>query len=153
QEMNTSLIRMGALIVTALIAVGLAGHVQAEDFSKTYSVTSRPHVRVITNDGAVRVTTGDSSQVEFHVEYKGYEINKNLKIDSHQQGDEVELTAKVIEHWGIIIGSWRSLRIEVRMPKEADLKVDTGDGSIKADNLSGSIDLRTGDGSISVSDL
>jgi DUF4097 and DUF4098 domain-containing protein YvlB len=47
----------------------------------------------------------------------------------------------------------RTLRIEVRMPKNADLQVRTGDGSIKANDLSGTIDLHSGDGSLTVGSL
>ena len=39
------------------------------------------------------------------------------------------------------------------MPKDADLEVRTGDGSIKANGVSGTIDLHSGDGSLTVSSL
>ncbi len=39
------------------------------------------------------------------------------------------------------------------MPKDADLQVRTGDGSIKANGVSGTIDLHSGDGALSVSSL
>jgi DUF4097 and DUF4098 domain-containing protein YvlB len=44
----------------------------------------------------------------------------------------------------------RSLRIELRIPREADLDVRTGDGSVEIDNNSGALNIRTGDGHISV---
>ena len=80
-----------------------------------------------TNDGSVRVVTADVKQVEFRVEYKGYELGKDLRIDSRQDGDKVELVARVSDHLGLS-GLFRSrtLRIEVRMPRQADLQVETG---------------------------
>ncbi|MGD0782723.1 MAG: DUF4097 family beta strand repeat-containing protein, partial [Candidatus Aminicenantales bacterium] len=47
----------------------------------------------------------------------------------------------------------RILRIEVRMPRRADLQVETGDGSVKAEALEGTVDIHTGDGSIAVDRL
>ena len=106
-------------------------------------------MRVETNDGSVRVTTGDAKQVEFRVEYRGYELGKNLRVDAHQEGDKVELTARVTGHWGFSFGhNSRGLHIEVRMPREADLQVETGDGSVQAESINGTVNVHTGDGSV-----
>jgi Putative adhesin len=148
------IVRRLAGICTALLAAGpLAATVHAEDYAKSFSVSNRAKVHVETNDGSVTVTTGDAQQVEFRVEYHGYVLNKNLTIESHQQGDEVELTARIPQRWHFSLGEIRRLHIEVRMPKDADLQVETGDGSVKATGLSGTIDLHTGDGSLTVNSL
>jgi Putative adhesin len=135
-----------------LMVIGIAGNAHAGDYSKSFTVGSRPTVHVDTNDGSVNiVTNADVNQVEFHVDYSGYEIDKNLRIDSQQSGDNVTLTARISNSWHFTLGNFRRLRIEVRMPRDADLRVETGDGSIKAANLAGAVDLRTGDGSLQVS--
>jgi DUF4097 and DUF4098 domain-containing protein YvlB len=131
----------------ALLAA--AATVQAEDVVKSYAVSGRANVKVDTNDGSVRVATSDSKQVEFRVEYQGYELGKNLRVDSRQDGDKVELVARITGHWGISWGhNSRSLHIEVRMPREADLQVDTGDGSVQVESLHGNVGVHTGDGSV-----
>jgi hypothetical protein len=141
-------------IIWALLATGLfAATVHADDYAKSFTVSNRASVRVDTNDGSVTVTTGDTKQVEFRVEYQGYVLNKSLNIESNQQGDEVELTARIPNKWHFSLGTIRRLHIEVRMPKDADLQVRTGDGSIKANDLSGTIDLHSGDGSLIVRSL
>jgi len=122
----------------------------AEEVVKTYTVSGRAQVHVDTNDGSVRVVTSPSSRtVEFHVTYMGYELNKDLHVDSHQDGDRVELTARLAGHWG---WSWghnsRSLKIEVRMPQSADTQIETGDGSVETQALDGSLKVHTGDGSV-----
>jgi Putative adhesin len=144
-----------ALIVTALLATGLfAATVRADDYAKTYTVSNRANVHIDTDDGSVVVTTtGDTKQVEFRVEYQGYTLDKSLHIDSSQHGDEVELVARIPHGFHISLGMMRRLHIEVRMPKDADLEVRTGDGSIKANNVSGTIDLHSGDGALTVSAL
>jgi hypothetical protein len=137
----------------ALAAGLLSAAVHAEEYTKSFTVSNRANVHVDTNDGAVVVTTGDTKQVEFRVEYLGYELEKSLHIESSQSGDEVSLIARIPNHWHFTLGMRRTLHIEVRMPKEADLLVKTGDGSIKVGDLSGNVDLHTGDGSISATGL
>jgi hypothetical protein len=139
--------------IWTLAAVLLSAAVHAEEYIKSFSISNRANVHVDTNDGAVVVTTGDTKQVEFRVEYSGYELEKSLQIESSQSGDEVNLTARIPNHWHFTLGLRRTLHIEVRMPKDADLLVKTGDGSIKVGDLSGNVDLHTGDGSISATGL
>jgi DUF4097 and DUF4098 domain-containing protein YvlB len=144
--------RSASICMALLSTAALANMVHAGDYNQTFVVSNRANVRVDTNDGSVSVTTGDSKQVEFHVEYQGYELNKNLSIESHQQGDVIELSAR-IPRWQFSLGTIRRLHIEVRMPKDGDLIVKTGDGAIKAAGLSGNIDLSTGDGNVAVNAL
>ena len=144
---------------TAAVQVGVAGlalalvvaapRASAEEWTKSYQISGRPQVRVETNDGAVRVYTGDSKQVELRVEYSGYELNKNLHIDSRQNGDFVEINARTTGHWGFSWGgNHRNIRIEVHMPAAADLQIDTGDGSVETETLNGRLKIHTGDGSV-----
>jgi hypothetical protein len=148
------IVHRSASICVALLAAGpLAATVHAEDYAKSFSVSNRANVHVDTNDGSVTVTTGDSKQVEFRVEYRGYVADKTLRLESHQQGDEIDLTARIVNKIQFSLGGTRRLHIEVRMPKNADLRVVSGDGAIKANGLSGTIDLHSGDGSVTVNSL
>lgn len=143
---------MLSLACTAVLAcAALAPVAHAEEWTKSYTVSGRAQVRVDTNDGAVRIATSDTKQVEFRVIYDGYELNKNLHIDSRQDGDSVQINARVSGHWGFSWGRGRrGPRIEVRMPKDADLQIDTGDGSVETQPLSGRVKIHTGDGSVKV---
>ena len=145
-------VRMG--IVCAALLAACAVTASAEEVTKSFAVTGRANVRVETNDGGVRVTSSDSKQVEFRVEYQGYEVGKNLRIDARQDGDKVELTARVTGNWGFSWGhNSRRLHIEVRMPREADLQVQTGDGAVQAESIHGTVNVHTGDGSVKASSL
>jgi len=138
-----------ALVLAGLFAISIATRsVRAEDWTKSYSISGRANVRVETNDGAVQVYTGESKQVEFRVLYEGYEINKTLRVDSRQDGDSVQITARVSGHWGFSWNKSRRMKIEVRMPKDADLNIDTGDGSVDTQSISGRVKIHTGDGSV-----
>jgi hypothetical protein len=136
-----------AAVAVAALAISAAAS-QAEEWTKSYSVSGRAKVHVDTNDGGVRITTGDSNQVEFRVTYEGYTIDKNLTVTSKQDGDRVEVSARVRNmNWGWG-GFHRRLHIEVHMPRNADLGVDTGDGSVESDAIRGNVDIHTGDGHI-----
>jgi hypothetical protein len=141
-------------LVMAVLAMGLVGQrVRAEDFVKSYPVTNRVKVHVDTNDASISVITSDANQVEFRVTYRGVELDKTLHIETHQQGDEVELSARVVGFVSFSFGYQRKVHIEVRMPKEADLELETADGSVEASALSGNISLHTHDGSIRANHL
>lgn len=142
-------IRLGFLCAAALALTNAVPRVNAEEWTKSYAVSGRPQVRVDTNDGAVRVSTSASKQVEFRVEFQGYEVNKNLHIDSRQDGDFVEINARVSGHWGFSWGkNHRYIRVEVRMPRDGDLQIDTGDGSVETQAINGRLKIHTGDGSV-----
>jgi hypothetical protein len=151
--MNATHARLTARLAVAVgvltVATALAPRAHAEDWTKSYTISGHAQVRVETNDGAVRITTGDTKQVDFRVIYDGYELNRTLHIDSSQNGDSVQISARVNGHWGISFGHNRRLSIEVHMPKEADLQVDTGDGSVETQSLNGRVKIHTGDGSVS----
>jgi DUF4097 and DUF4098 domain-containing protein YvlB len=99
----------------------------------------------------VRVSTGDIKQVEIRVVYTGYKLDRDLQVSTSQSGDAVEVVAKTHGgNWFNFGVRHTSLRVEVHMPKDADLEVTSGDGSVEADSITGNLDVRTGDGHIAV---
>jgi len=124
----------------------------AENYDKAYTVTGRAHVRVHADDASVHVITSDSNQVEFHARSEGaawgIEFGPRPHVESHQDGDLVELNAQFNWHFMLIGGSNKSSRIEVRMPRNADLDLDTGDGSVELSSLNGNVTVHTSDGGI-----
>jgi len=139
-----------ALVVGVVALVSAAG-VRGEEVAKTFTVSGHASVKVTTDDGAVRVSTGDIKQVEVRVIYSGYKLDKDLRVSTTQSGDTVEVVAKTsgggFWNWGV---RHANLRVEVHMPKDADLTVDTGDGSVEAESINGNLDVKTGDGHIAV---
>jgi DUF4097 and DUF4098 domain-containing protein YvlB len=144
---------MAAGLVAGVVALG-ASATRAEEVTKTFTVTGHARVRVETDDGAVRVSTGDIKQVEIRVVYTGYKLDKDLRVSSEHNGDSVDVVAKTsgggLWNWGV---RHSSLRVEVHMPKDADLSVRSGDGSVEADSINGNVDVTAGDGSITVQGL
>ncbi len=141
-------------IATLLLVTAMAASVsKAEEINKTFTVNGHAKVRVQTDDAAVRVSTGDIKQVEVRVVYSGYKLDKDLHVTTSQNGDSVEVVAKTGSgfswNWGV---RHSQLRVEVHMPKDADLDITAGDGSVEVAAISGTVEIRTGDGSISLQD-
>lgn len=143
--------RVGAMVLMAgALALWGATSTPADEVTKTFPVTGHARVHVETDDGAVRVSTGDIKQVEVRVDYSGYKLDRDLRVNTSQNGDSVDVSVKTggtFWNWG---GRHTSLRVEIHMPKEADLSIRTGDGNVQADSINGNVDVTTGDGSITV---
>lgn len=145
--------RSAVVMMAGLLALGLATAARAEELTKTYPISGRARVRVETDDGSVRVSTGDIKQVEIRVDYSGYKLDRDLQVNTSQSGDAVDISVKTrgtFFSWGV---HHASLRVEIHMPREADLTVRSGDGSIEVDSINGNVDLTAGDGHITAQGL
>jgi DUF4097 and DUF4098 domain-containing protein YvlB len=107
------------------------------------------------DDGSIRVTTSDTSQVEFRVTSEGFAallLGGKLRVDSQQNGNEVDLSVR--RGMGVTLGiNTKRVTTEVRMPRNADLQLDTGNGAVEVSSVDGTISVRTGDGAIKASQL
>lgn len=142
---------LAAAVLAGMVAAAPA--VRAEEIAKTFSVNGHARVRITTDDGSVRVSTGDIKQVEVRVVYSGYKIDRDLRVSTTQNGDSVEVSAKTGSGFNWNWGSRHAeVRVEVHMPKDGDLEVTSGDGSVEATSINGALNIHTGDGHISVQD-
>ncbi len=124
---------------------------RAEEWTKTFDLTGRPSVRIDTNDGGVRILTGESKQVAVRIEYHGYRLDRDFTINSRQDGNRVEVNARLRDRWCIFcVDINRGFKIEVRMPADADLQIETGDGGVDVAPVNGNVDVHTGDGHITL---
>jgi DUF4097 and DUF4098 domain-containing protein YvlB len=154
-----------ALILAISLAALQTAH--AEEWHKHWSVTGKPELHVSAGDASVVVEAGGNDAIDAAVTTRGWSIgDSGVRIIEHQNGNRVELDVKLPEthfSWGN-----KSLRVELRVPRElmadihtgdgsiklvdlaGEIRADTGDGSIEADHLDGSLDAHTGDGSVHV---
>lgn len=146
--------RKSWLIAIAVLAAGAAAPARADDWSKKYSVTGKPVVRVQTNDGSVDIVSGASKEVEAHVIANGWKIPGDINIAETQEGDRIQIDVRVRSmHWGLFGGVRRGLKVEVRVPPEADLDIQSGDGNVTSQSVAGNIRIDTGDGNMEVHGL
>ncbi len=123
----------------------------AEEWRKTYAITGKPLIRVETNDAEIRVYSADRKDIETVVTTQRYKIGSGgVEISERQAGDTVELNVHVPDFHIFSFGGHKSVRVEVNIPRQADLDVHSGDGAILAENLNGKATLRSGDGDIGI---
>jgi DUF4097 and DUF4098 domain-containing protein YvlB len=116
-------------------------------------VKGKPDLHVKTEDGAVRIEAGAGSEIDARVTTEGWRIAPGeVRITESQTGDRVDIEVRLPNNFGFRTGR-RSVTVALRVPKEADLEVHTGDGSIEVHPVSGRVNLSTGDGSITVDGL
>lgn len=132
----------------ALLAAATAAFAPAEEWNRSYKVNAPPELRIRTNDASVEVRAGAAGRIDIHVVSTGWTLTgpTGVRIADRQAGDRVELEVQLPSHnWSI---GARSVRIEVTAPAETRADVHTGDGRIYVDGLKGGLRLDTGDGSI-----
>ena len=144
-----------SLACMALLGAAFAARAQADEYLKSYPLTGRATVQVQAQWGAVRVTTSTASKVEFDVTYEKRDWAADPPIESRQDGNVVTLTALVDERswWGWDTFGNRRLTILVRMPKDADLQLQTTNGDIDVAAVDGRISIHTRNGRVNAQQL
>jgi hypothetical protein len=145
--------RVAWLAGLAVVAVA-ASPARGDDWSHRYALKGAPDLHVKTDDGSVRIEAGAEGEIEARVTTEGWRIAPGeVTITESQAGDRVDIEVRLPRersHFGI---GHRSISVVLRVPKQGDLDVHTGDGSIKSQPVSGHLTLSTGDGSIAADGL
>jgi DUF4097 and DUF4098 domain-containing protein YvlB len=140
------------LILGGLVCSWAALPARADDWSKTYTLTGKPDLRVDTSDANIHVSTWEQNTIEAKVTTSHYKIggDDGIRIEEHQAGDVVEIEVRYPHH-GVTInwGNYSNHRvdIDIHMPREGRVDLRTGDGKIELGNFKGEMQLRSGDGS------
>ncbi len=143
--MNRLALAILALCVTAVMPA------HADDWSKTYTLTGKPDLRVDTTDANIHVSTWEQNTIEARVTTTRYKIGGDgIRIDEHQAGDIVEIDVRYphMHNFDITInGGNHRVDIDIKMPREGRVDLHTGDGKITLASFKGDMQLRSGDGS------
>lgn len=146
--MKTYTVKRGVLSILALtIAAVLPA--SAEEWSKTYTLSGKPDLRIETTDANIRVTTWDQHTIEAKVITSRYKIGEGgIRVEEHQTGDSVEIEVRYPHHnFNFEWGSGHRVEIVIQMPREGNINLRTGDGKIEVADLKGTMNLHSGDGS------
>jgi hypothetical protein len=146
------------LVAAAVVFAGCEVNLNTEGLSarevKTFKVTGQPEVVLDTFDGSIELHSWDRNEIEVEVEKRAMEqaLLDEIKIDAQQEGDKivVRVTGPRAERHGVTIGMHISptARLRVAVPRNANINAMSGDGSIKAEAIEGTLVLRTSDGSV-----
>lgn len=141
------------IVVTLWLALGLALPVAADQWSKTYNVSGVPDVFVSTGDGNVKIDVWDQARIEARIDTVGYEINKDFELIESQSGNRISIETKFPRmRWEVHVGR-RSLTVTLKVPRDANLDIRTGDGNMTIVGVKGDLKFRTGDGGIDATGL
>lgn len=135
----------------ALLAVLVAASAiaNAEEWTKTYTLTGKPELKIQTSDADIRVESWNQNTIEARVVTTGYKIGDGgVQIFEHQSGNAVDMQVKFPHHYFSLTVGGRSHHVEVivRMPHQGQVSLQTGDGSIRLSGLKGEMELKSGDG-------
>ncbi len=143
-----------ALTAMILAASAFAFSAHADDWNKTYKLTGRPTLRVITNDAHVDLYNSSGDEIDAHVTTNGWPIgDRGVRITENQNGNEVDMEVRIPSFHFFFGWNNRSVRIELRVPHEADLDISTDDGSVTSQPFHGQVRISTGDGNIEANGL
>jgi hypothetical protein len=137
------------------VAALAASPVQGDEWSRRYPLKGRPEVIVKTDDGSVRVETHEAAEVLAQVTTRGWSIGPGeVTVTESQSGDRVQLEVRLPQmRWSFGGNHNRSVEVVLKVPKQADLDVKTGDGAVDVRPVSGRLSISTGDGAITAEGL
>jgi DUF4097 and DUF4098 domain-containing protein YvlB len=135
------------LLITVFALTSLAA--RAEEWKKDFTTSGKPTVRVESNDAEIRISGWDRKETSARVITEGYRIGKDLQVSERQTGDQVYLEVRTPRSFGLVLSN-HSVRIEVSVPREADLNLHTGDGRIRINEVKGDLRLDSGDGDLEI---
>jgi hypothetical protein len=140
-------VALAALLVTAAPAA-------AAQWERTFDVQACPTLVLRADDAAVRVTTWDRPTVAVRVVTTGWSIGGGgVAVDARRSGDRIECEVREPHSWFSISFSVREVTVEVSVPRQADLDLSTGNGSVRLAAVEGTTRVHTGDGSIEAEGL
>jgi hypothetical protein len=140
---------MLTVLMLGFVCSWAATPAHADDWSKTYTLTGKPDLRVETSDANIHVSTWDQNTIEAKVATMRYKIgDEGIRIEEHQTGDRVEIYVHYPHSHGVTV-DWGQHRVEIniQMPREGRVDLHTGDGKIELSNFKGEMQVRSGDGS------
>lgn len=139
-------------LITCMVLVGclaVALLARADEWSKTYTISGRPDLRVETSDANIHVDTWDKNTIEAHVTTEHYKIgSRDLRIEEHQSGNIVSLAVRFPAHIQMFNFDVKNHRVDIQihMPREGRMNLRTGDGHIEVGNFKGEMELESSDG-------
>ncbi len=149
---------LGVGLLSAGCTVTVDSHSEIVREEKRYTVEGRADVRVTTFDGSIEIRSWDKPDVVIEIEKRGPTKTaiEALEVTSAQKGAVIELEVKRPRNEsfsGIGLHRTAHARLIVNVPRETDVRAQSGDGSIVIERVTGRIELRTGDGSIRASEI
>jgi putative adhesin len=138
----------------AACSIDVSGQGIVKREEKRFVVNGQADLTLHTFDGSIQLKSWDKNEVLVEIERRGPDERSTeaLVVNATQDGNKVvvDVPAPRDRREGIHLGSWQSPSVSliVTAPRKVNVEARTGDGSISADDLAGTVGLHSGDGSI-----
>jgi hypothetical protein len=117
-----------------------------------------PRINATTFDGQINVRSWDKNEVSCALIKRAQDEKqiKGIRFSAHQNGNEIVIKTDFDNAYarkfkgGVSINAIASL--EINVPRNATLKINSGDGRLRIKDVSGDIEATTGDGGVEVRD-
>ncbi len=143
------MIPMICMVVLSVLPSG-----STDEWTKSFKLERTAQLRVETSDANIRVTSCECSTVEARITTQGWKIGGDgINIVDRQTGDQIDIEVRFPRHAFQINWGNRRVDIEIKVPRDADLDLHTGDGNVDVQGVKGTVLLRSGDGNLELSEL
>ncbi len=154
----------GAWALSAMAALGASGCVISVDpgryvsrEERRFQVTGIPDVSLTTFDGSVQVRSWDRPEILIEVEKRAGDKAQAeaIEVKTEQSGStvRVEVRGPAGSQRVMTFGTSPSARVVASVPRRCNVTAHSGDGSIAIERIEGAVDLDTGDGTVKGLDL
>lgn len=135
-----------ATFAVALALLAVSPTARADDWSKKFPVTAKPHLTLEADNARLNVASGAANQVAVHVTTTGWQIPKDVRITESQSGNDIHVEVKQVRRW--ISFGHGSVSVDVTVPAQANLDLSTGNGQVTLGAVSGMLHVGTGNGRV-----
>jgi len=142
------------ILTICMIFLAVLPSASPDEWTKSFNLERTAKLHIETSDANIRVTSCECSTVEARITTQGWTIGGDgINIVDRQTGDQIDIEVRFPRH--TLQMNWRNRRvdIEIKVPRNADLDLHTGDGNVDIQGVKGTILLRSGDGNLKLSDL
>ncbi len=133
-------------MLSALSSIAVPALAQTE-FDKVYPLTGRPMLQVDVEDASVDLRRcGECRTVHIHIDMRGDNLAR-YRLEEGADGNTVHLRLKAREEHSFFHAQHlHAPQISIELPGTADADINTGNGDLKAAELTGDLRLHTGNG-------
>lgn len=143
--MKNQFLRMTSAVLLSLVLVSFA-IAKSADVSQSFDVAAGGTLNLESDSGSIEVQSHDKSTVEITVENRS--DDDGFTVNFKQSGNDVNVIGeRDKKNWW---GSSSRIRYTIKVPKEYNVTLKTGGGSIDLSDLNGQVAVRTSGGSISL---
>jgi hypothetical protein len=146
------------LVLAVLLGLGLlfsqvgAAGSSSSNQTRTFAVSGIPKLVVHDGSGTVHIHTGAGNAVTVQAtkHATGFGANtNNIDVNYSQHGNEVDVS--VNQSFNFL--SINNVDLDVTLPTNANMQVETGSGDVEATGVNGQAALETGSGDITTTDV